>query len=89
MREIRTLGAMRRGLETDSRFGYRGTPRGNGEQQLGWTFGIPRQSSTRPASFTNPVHLDITGFSDKCPQSRVLSEFPDRSMAGKLPETPI
>jgi ribonuclease BN (tRNA processing enzyme) len=24
------------------------TPRGNGEQPLGYTFGTPRQSSTRP-----------------------------------------
>ncbi len=33
VREIRTLGAMWRGLETDSRFGFQGTPGGNGEQQ--------------------------------------------------------
>jgi len=33
VREICTLGAMWRGLETDSRFGYWGTPNGNGEQQ--------------------------------------------------------
>ena len=33
VREICTLGAIRRWLETDSRFGYGGTPNGNGEQQ--------------------------------------------------------
>jgi hypothetical protein len=43
VREIRTLGAMWRGRETDSRFGY------SGSNQLGPTFGTPRQSSTRPA----------------------------------------
>ena len=48
MREIRTLRAMRRGLETGLRLGYCGTPRGNGEQQIGLTFGTPRQSSTLP-----------------------------------------
>ena len=58
MREIRTLGAMWRGLETGSRFGYRGTPGGNGpggngEQRLGPTFGIPRQSSPRPLVATH------------------------------------
>jgi len=46
VREIRTLRAMRRGLETGLRLGYCGTPRGNGEQQIGLTFGTPRQSST-------------------------------------------
>jgi len=48
VREIRTLRAMRRGLETGLRLGYCGTPRGNGEQQIGLTFGTPRQSSTLP-----------------------------------------
>src|ERR1039457_3847216 len=37
---------MRWGLETSLRLGQRGTPRGNGEHQLGWTYGAPRQSST-------------------------------------------
>ena len=50
MREIRTLRAMRRGLETGLRLGYCGTPRGNGEQQIGLTFGTPRQSSTLPTT---------------------------------------
>src|SRR5713101_7016550 len=39
---------MRRGLETGLRLGYCGPPRGNGEQQIGLTFGTPRQSSTLP-----------------------------------------
>src|SRR5947207_2858124 len=41
---------MRRGLETGLRLGYCGTPRGNGEQQIGLTFGTPRQSSTLPGT---------------------------------------
>src|SRR5437773_10754162 len=41
---------MRRGLETAVRLGYCGTPRGNGEQQIGLTFGTPRQSSTLPGA---------------------------------------
>ena len=43
MREIRTLGAMWRGLETDSRFGYRGTPRGNGSNGYRRGFAQMRQ----------------------------------------------
>ena len=56
MREIRTLRAMRRGLETGLRLGYCGTPRGNGEQQIGLTFGTPRQSSTLPGFSPALVH---------------------------------
>jgi hypothetical protein len=50
VREIRTLHAMWRGLESDLRLGYRGTPSGNGRNTLGLAFGIPRQSSTLPTS---------------------------------------
>ncbi len=39
MREIRTLRAMWRGLETSSRFAYWGTSTGNGEQRIGRTYG--------------------------------------------------
>jgi hypothetical protein len=48
VREIRTLGAMWRGLETDSRFGIEALPTETGSNKLGQTFGTPRQSSTRP-----------------------------------------
>jgi hypothetical protein len=37
VREIRTLGLMRRGLETGLWWRYWGTPSGNGEQQIGAT----------------------------------------------------
>ncbi len=48
MRENRLLRSTWRGLETDSRWGYGGTPGGNGEQRLGPTYGVPRQPSTLP-----------------------------------------
>jgi len=46
--EIRTLRAMRRGLEIGPWFGDWGTPRGNGEIADGPNLRVLRQSSTQP-----------------------------------------
>ena len=80
MREICTLGLMWRGLETGSPWGYRGTLRGNGEKQLGRTYGAWRQSSTRPPSHCQSWHL--VGF------RRGMGVFPTLSTGGLSFATP-
>jgi hypothetical protein len=49
VREICTLGAMWRGLETGLRLAIEALPEETGRNKLGLTYGTPRQSSTRPA----------------------------------------
>ena len=48
MREIRTLRAMWRGLETGSRFSLHGHEGGNSGHSQGMSQGLPRQPSTLP-----------------------------------------
>ncbi len=48
MREIRTLRAKRRGLETESRTTLGGHKGGNPGYGQGKSYGLPRQSSTLP-----------------------------------------
>jgi hypothetical protein len=49
VREIRTLRAMRRGLETAYGAASEALPKETGSQRLGCTYGDQRQSSTLPA----------------------------------------
>jgi hypothetical protein len=49
VREIRTLRAKWRGLETESRTTLHGHEEGNPGYRRGKTYGLPRQSSTLPA----------------------------------------
>ena len=48
MRQIRTLRARRRGLETESRITLPGHAGGNPGDRQGESYGSPRQSSTLP-----------------------------------------
>lgn len=50
MREIRTLRATRRGLETESRITLPGHEGGNPGDRQGESYGPPRQSSTLPTA---------------------------------------
>ena len=61
MREIRTLRAMWRGLETGSRCGFQGTPNGNGEQQLGRTYGMSAPVLDPPAESFEGIVATCTG----------------------------
>ena len=54
MREIRTLRAMWRGLETESRTTLHGHEGGNPGYRQGESYGLPRQSSTLPRSIYRP-----------------------------------
>jgi hypothetical protein len=46
VREIRSLRSKWRGLETGLRFASEALPEETGSQQIGGTYGVPRQSST-------------------------------------------
>ena len=58
MREIRTLRAKWRGLETESRTTLLGHEGGNPGDRQGESCGSPRQSSTLPASRRLYLRLD-------------------------------
>jgi hypothetical protein len=82
VREIRTLHAMWRGLESDLRLGYRGTPSGNGRNTLGLAFGIPPVLD--PTNFAQTRYLPLRPSSAAPDTSWLAYNSPSSSFATRV-----